>query len=55
MIGDLYCSCITVFSEVMLLYLQDGESNEYPPPPNWRELLRAEGDRVGVVTYPKEE
>jgi hypothetical protein len=30
-----------------LFYLQDGDSNDYPPPDGWRDLLEDEARRIG--------
>jgi len=32
-------------------YLQDGDSKDYPPPEGWREILKAQADRIGWNTY----
>jgi hypothetical protein len=34
-----------------LYYQDDGESENYPPPPGWRALLAAEAARIGWETY----
>ncbi|KAB1146846.1 hypothetical protein F7R91_14820 [Streptomyces luteolifulvus] len=35
----------------LLYYKGDGEDPEFVPPPNWRETLRTEADRLGWCTY----
>lgn len=35
----------------MLYYENDGDSKEYPPPDNWRAILREQAERIGWVTY----
>ena len=30
-----------------IFYLDDGKSTEYPPPENWKQLLKTECDRLG--------
>lgn len=34
-----------------LSYEGDGESKDWPPPDNWREVLREQAARVGWATY----
>lgn len=35
----------------MLFYEGDGENEDWPPPAGWREMLRAEAERIGWATY----
>lgn len=32
-----------------LLYSEDGEDEDFPPPDGWRELLKAEAQRIGFL------
>lgn len=34
-----------------LLYKDDSENKDYPPPEGWRQLLKAEAARIGFHTY----
>lgn len=36
----------------MLYYEDDGDSADYPPPDNWRAILREQAERIGWITYP---
>lgn len=35
----------------MLYYENDGDSKEFPPPDNWRAILREQAERIGWATY----
>lgn len=34
-----------------LLYDGDGENKDYPPPPNWKVILREQAQRIGFTSY----
>jgi hypothetical protein len=34
-----------------LFYLNDGDSKDYPPPADWRTLLKKEAKRIGFSSY----
>lgn len=34
-----------------LFYINDGDSTEYPPPKNWKEILTEQAKRLGWQTY----
>lgn len=38
-------------SKPMLYFEGDGEDEEWPPPDGWREMLRAQAERIGWATY----
>jgi hypothetical protein len=35
----------------MLYYDHDGESKEFPPPDNWKQILKEQAERIGWETY----
>lgn len=35
----------------MLYYVDDGDSEDYPPPKKWKKLLRKQSKRIGFETY----
>lgn len=51
--GRLGVKFVGAITDLPMLYIKgDGEDPECPPPPGWRELLKAEADRIGRATYP---
>jgi len=34
-----------------LVYLNDGETKDYPPPNDWRQILKKEAKRIGFRSY----
>lgn len=39
---------------IALFYEGDGENSNHPPPEGWKEILRAEAEKRGWKTYPKD-
>jgi hypothetical protein len=45
----------SVTGKPMLLYIGDGEWGDYPPPPNWKAILREQAQRIDFYTYSEDE
>jgi len=43
---------IATSADAPMLYIEgDGENKDWPPPDNWREILREQAERIGWATH----